>query len=273
MELAEYLKKIFGEGVKSANLAPAVPLPFYLKEGYELSSWVIHGVLTLFAKPSERKTPATLKTHAAQLSKAFGSPCIIYLEEIDPQEKKRLFDNGTSFIVPGVIFFAPGIGVSINERIKEVKKLTVEKLTPLSQVLYLYLLYNRNRLTKNNTPISYSLLSKETGLNTMAVKRAIDAFASVGIAKLADGGVRFLVGREEYIEKVLPYLDTPVKERFFVTANVYNKYIRDNYDLVGAGIAALQEAPYISDNRRITGSEQVYALDRKRRRPCPNTLR
>jgi len=267
MQLEQYLKELFGEAVKVEPKANNEKIPLYLRNGYSLSVAEIHGLKVLFAKPAERETPATLRMHSEKLGEAFSLPCVAYLEEIDPQEKRYLLQNGTPFIVPGYLFFAPNIGVSLNEKIKEIVKTRVEKFTPLTQAVYLYMLHNRSMLTDSRKKqISYTLIGRETGLNQMTVKRAIDAFSAIGIARLTDDGVVFLCGRAEFIDKALSYLESPIKEKFYCTKKDFQEHInRDGENMTAADIFALQNAPcpyYISDGRRLAGEERAYALSK-----------
>ena len=121
-------------------------------------------------------------------------------------------------------------------------------------------------------PITYNLISTETGLNTMSVKRAIDVFSVIGIAKLTRNGIIFLVSHEEYIDKALPYLETPIKESFFVTLDDFNKYVKSKYNLYSAGLTALQYAPYISDKRKINANEQIFAITKKEAVNIPDKI-
>ncbi|WP_125033750.1 hypothetical protein [Pseudomonas aeruginosa] len=131
-----------------------------------------------------------LRKHAEVAEKAMGLPVVMVLEGLSSSERKRLIQQGVSFIVPGNQMFLPWLGVDLREHFKSRKRTPVNKpLAPATQAILIAQI-----LHGWTSELSQSGLSGSLPYSAMTISRAFKELEEHGL------GRRITRGRERLIQ-------------------------------------------------------------------------
>ena len=234
-------------------------LPLFVRSDYELFRGDISGVGILWAqlKKDDEITPGKLKKQAHTLEKYFDKEVVYIIPELESWVRKRLVENHIAFIQPGKQLYIPHLllqlsqvparGVRSNEMI--------EKLSFPAQCMVIGKLNNPNQDTGN-----FMELASRFSYSAMTVTRIAKELETTGLAQIEGTKSKKIVFRlygHELWEKALPFLSSPVKEKWFL-----DNVLADHF-LMKAGNTALSDYTDLNDIGSQTfaiGKEQFQSL-------------
>jgi DNA-binding MarR family transcriptional regulator len=224
-------------------------LPFYLRDHYSYFIAALLGTECALMVDSneEERTPAIIGTHVQQVRKQGDIEVIYVREAMTSYNRRRLIEMKVPFIVPGNQMYLPTLGIDLREHFKKLRE-TRTTFSPSTQALVLYILYH-----KEIDSLRPSQLAQNLGYNKMTMGRSFRELEEAGLGEhRASARNRQLFFRERgksLWEKVIPYLETPVRKRIYVPpiTNINNGIL--------AGLSALAENTVLAKPRN-----SVYAI-------------
>lgn len=182
--MTEYIKNALGAVVTEEESILPTNLPMYLKSGYSFKTLTINGIKCIMAEPYNFSLTA-YKKQKDKLAEIFGCNVVLGLKNITPYQRKQLVEEHVPFIVDETQLFLPFLAICLSEKYN--KQIVVEKFTPVTQLVFLYWFYKREKLTATE-------LAKKIGYTTMSVNRAYKMLTESGLFHYSTEG------RKKYIE-------------------------------------------------------------------------
>jgi hypothetical protein len=242
MDYLNYLKELFGKNVvEEFEINNDVPL--YLKKAYTLKQLVIFNVNFVAVIPNDKINGNSLKKQLITLEKQYHMPCIIISNLITSNQKRWLVKNNVMFIIPNKDIYIPQIGVILNEN-KNLYKSSIKKVfAPITQFVFLYLFYNFLEF-KNLNSFTINQLVDELKQNKMNISRALnDLYSNKLIDKQYEGKAlkfKFVLNREEFLEKGMQYLVTPVSKEYYIENEDFIE-MKHQFDFTLSDVSTLSE--------------------------------
>jgi DNA-binding MarR family transcriptional regulator len=231
--MLDYLRSVFGADVREeiSHLPPNAP--FYLRDNYSTKklSWRDNSFLLLKPKNDSIHLPA-LKKHLKTASSLSNMPCALELENMTSLQRKNLMESQTPFISDRQQIYLPFWGCLFTENYK--KNVTLGDFAPITQLVFLYLYYQ-----KNEVRITASELSEMLSVSKASVTRVIDALSAHGLIRIESDGYRKWVTealeKREMLRKALPLMKSPVERTLYVNV------LPPDMQFVTGGIRALSQ--------------------------------
>ena len=135
-------RKLFGLDFDAEKLE-VKGLPIYLtarRSFQKLSRGGREFVLVRFSD-EEKYGVAALQKQADLLSERFGMPVAFGFKSISRVQRNSLIDWNIPFISDTGQLYLPFLGMALSERFVQPKKIRTEKMMPVTQSLFLYMLY------------------------------------------------------------------------------------------------------------------------------------
>ena len=210
-------------------------LPLYLtarrtfrKLSYENRSFVLIKVHT-----DERFGVVAFKKQAEQLSEKYGMPVAFEFDSISRTQRDSLIGRNIPFIAGSDQLFLPFLGIALSNRFAHPKSINTEKMMPVTQSLFLWLLYKGH-----TTPVMKKEAAKAIGVTRTSLTRASEQLAEMGLISQEKNGKEFLMKAKstgiELYRKAKPFLINPVQKN--ITVQNDSKY--DLYPLSGESALA-----------------------------------
>lgn len=249
----EYLQKMLDLQIKIKPILHNKELPFFLINSYETYEAIIlnkHYILAA-AKDSKEFSPGQIAKHMEIFEKKFKSPCIYIANHLPSYNRQRLIKHKVSFVIPEIQLYLPTLGLIFNKT-TTTKNNIPNSLTPSAQTIVIYSLINRNF-----GPFTPSKLTPILSYSNMTMSRAIKDLTVLKLGETTRQGkeqlFRFYENGYSLWKQVLPYLQSPVKDRIWIKINSQTKVIHKEGYI--AGLSALSSKSSI-----IAPSKPIYAI-------------
>jgi len=258
-ELKKYILDTLGISVGLVKWSGKRKLMHLLQDGYDYFQIVLFGQKCLIMHDLDKKeeTPAVIKKHIEEVNKYWDGEVIYLRGTISSFNRKRLIDHKISFIVPFNQMYLPLIKIDLREYFKKIRA-NVKKLSPATQVVVLYALYN------GAGPYTPSVLSKILKYSVMTLTRSFDELESADIGEFTNSGreraLKFTAGLRSLWEKSKELMTSPVRKKVFI------KMPGKNMHWPLAGLTALSAYSMLDEPRRpvyAIGSEEWRASEHK----------
>ena len=257
--MLEELKKIFGDEViqKKISDKPNIALFLARRDMYRVE---IDGVsFVLIHIDSEEKLGiSALKKQQAIYVESMQSNISFEFEEISKTQRDALIKHRIPFVAfPGQVYL-PFLGVMLSDQFRKINKVRVEKMMPVTQMLFIYLLRQNTDYTLK------SVAADALGLTRTSMTRASEQLLAMGLIDQEKVGKEFRMrikyGQQGMWEKARPYLINPVQKRIVVR----ERDVKGNY--LVAGESALSEysmlnAPKVKTVALYKGSIKTEELE------------
>ena len=219
-QLEKYLQEAIGITVTSHPWDKSSGLPQYLRERYRFLTMDVLGVECLLMADTgeEEQTPAVIGKHLDQVRARYDATVVYVRHVVTSYNRKRLIEQKVPFIVPGNQMYLPMLGIDLREHLKRLRE-KKPVFSPSTQTLILHVLWRKEIDTVTPAEIAHRL-----GYSPMTMTRAFDELETAGI------GEHSVLGKERHLrftgtgkplwEKVLPYLNTPVRKRLYVASSM-----------------------------------------------------
>lgn len=169
---------------------------------------------------------------ADRISAELGMPVAFGFENITRTQRDSLIERNVPFIVTADQMYLPFLGIALSDRFTRQKTIRAEKMMPVTQALFLYMLYQGGR------PIMKKDAADAIGATRTSVTRASEQLAAMRLISQETKGKETwmtpLGGGLEYYEKAKPFLISPVQR----IAAVRNSGEYDGFPLAGRSALA-----------------------------------
>ena len=219
-QLEQYLLETLGIPVAPRFWEKSSELPQYLRELYHFFKMDVLGTECVLIADSgeEQQTPAVIGKQMDQV-RSRGQFEVVYVRHaVTSYNRKRLIEQKVPFIVPGNQMYLPMLGIDLREHLKRLRE-KKPVFSPSTHMLILYVLWRKETGAVTPAEIAHRL-----GYSAMTMTRAFNELETSGI------GEHSVLGKERHLhfpetgkllwEKVLPYLNTPVRKRLFVASSI-----------------------------------------------------
>ena len=216
----QYFRETLGITVVAHPWAEGSGLPQYLRERYRFFKMnMLETEFVLMADTGEEEqTPAVIGKHLDQVRSRHELELVYVRNAVTSYNRKRLIEQKIPFVVPGNQMYLPMLGIDLREHLKRLRE-KKPVFSPSTQTLILHVLWRKETDTVTPAEIAHRL-----GYSPMTMTRAFDELETSGI------GEHSVLGKERHLhfaetgkplwEKVLPYLNTPVRRRLYVASSI-----------------------------------------------------
>jgi len=219
-KLESYLETALGISVKTRPWEKSSDLPQYLRARYRFFHMDVLGTDCVLMADTDAgdQTPAVIGKHVSQVRSRHDADVVYVRHAVSSYNRKRLIEQKVPFIIPGNQMYLPGLGIDLREHLKRVRE-KKPSFSPSTQALLLHVL-----LKKAVATITPAVIAHQLGYSAMTMTRAFDELETAGIGEHAVQGkerhLHFAESGKPLWENVLPYLNTPIRKRFFVTSTM-----------------------------------------------------
>lgn len=218
-QLEHYLREALGIRVAPHPWPKTSQLPQYLRDRYLFFQMDVLGkpcVLMVDADEAAQ-TPAVIGKHLQQVRSREDVEAVYVRNAVTSYNRRRLIEQKVPFIVPGNQMYLPLLGLDLREHLKRLRG-KKPLFSPSTQALIMYVLWHHRAETVTPAEIAHRL-----GYSAMTMTRAFDELEAAGIGEHSVLGkerhLRFAETGKSLWEKVLPYLNTPVRKRIYVASS------------------------------------------------------
>jgi DNA-binding MarR family transcriptional regulator len=215
-----YLRETLGIQVAPHPWEKSSGLPQYLRDRYRFFKMDVLGAeCVLMADTDEREqTPAVIGKHLDQVRSRHHVEVVYVRDAVTSYNRKRLIEQKVPFVVPGNQMYLPMLGLDLREHLKRLRE-KKPIFSPSTQALILHVLYR-----KQIDAVTPAEIARRLGYSAMTMTRAFDELETAGMGEHTVLGkerhLRFAETRKTLWEKVLPYLNTPVRKRLYVASSM-----------------------------------------------------
>ncbi len=219
-QLEQYLRETLGITVAPHPWEKGSGLPQYLRERYRFFKMDVLGAdwVLMADTGEEEQTPAVIGKHLDQVRARSDTEVLYVRHAVTSYNRKRLIEQKVPFIVPGNQMYLPLLGIDLREHLKRLRE-KKPVFSPSTQALILHVLWRKETDTVTPAEIAHRL-----GYSPMTMTRAFDEVETAGIGEHSVLGkerhLRFAETGKPLWEKVLPYLNTPVRKRLYVASSM-----------------------------------------------------
>ncbi len=190
----------------------AVELPLYLDKKYKLYNMDLLGYKSLLVRVDQQSTIDKMLKHIATINNsAKDRKIVLYFSSLSKNFINVLINNNIPFIVSDKQIFLPFVYVYLKNEFKVEKK--IETFSPLTQLTFLYFLYNEDSLdaTSYAKKIGYSKMSTSRSLNELCELKLID-FKFGGPNKRTKIYSKI---KRNYLKNGEEYLVSPILKKYY----------------------------------------------------------
>lgn len=252
--MEQFIRAILGCNIQKETFTPPSEMPQYLLNNYVYQKYSIENLQCLFVEPVEFSLPAYKKQYQ-KIKQITKMQVVLQLKSITRYQREKLIKEHIPFVVENLQIYLPFLAVFLTEKFQEITE--IDKFSPITQLIFLYLFYNGERITATN-------LAEKTGYTTMSVTRAYKALIDCGLFNAeTDGPRKYIVPNYhggELLKNAEKFFINPIEKVIYVSKNIsMTRYL-------ASGIYALSKKTMIN----ATEQDQSYAISRKNRFDAQN---
>lgn len=250
--MLNYISQTLGNEITVKDFEVSEAFPLYLKNGYSYVKCLILGQSVLFVTP-ENFNLSSYKKHCVKIEKLTSAKAVLCLDRITPYQRKALIEEHIPFVIKDSQIYLPFLSVCLSEKYEQ--KADVEKFTPITQLVFLYLFYNNVHLTATE-------ISEKLHCTIMSASRAYKTLTDCGLFKYVKEGrnkyITPIFQNGELLKSAEHFLINPVEKKIYYRKdeNLQNNFV--------AGLSALAQKTMLS----VSENEKCFAVLKKN---CPST--
>lgn len=180
MEIKECLETNLHEGVAVYPIQDKPSMPAYLSYGRVFYRVAIKGFSFTVIALSEHDSfdVSALNGQYRRFTKIFDNNVVFLFSDMDRRKQNALISRAIPFICMPYQLYLPFLGIVLSDRFQNRLMIKTEKMMPVSQKVFLYLLY----YVKGQS-ISKYIAAEALGLNRMDVTRASRQLEAMGLIR------------------------------------------------------------------------------------------
>jgi hypothetical protein len=250
--MLDFLSLVFGGNVTIDPYHYPKQIPYFIQDGYDVQilTWNQNSCVILFPKEPALRLP-TLKKQLQKFQVFTPLPCVLGFKNLTALQRRNLLENNIPFISCSQQIYLPFWGCVFSEKFKADLPLC-EKMTPGTQLIFLYLYYTAMNMSLNLTQLSSSLhVSKATCTRAVSDLVASDIITVEEVGK----SKRIIPSYKtyEFLRKGFDRLKSPVERRIYVKKIPDKNHFR-------SGLQALSDITMIGANEK-DGAIALYHKD------------
>lgn len=235
-------KKLFGDEISINRLKENPNIALFLSKRimYKIN---INGVsfVLIEIRPDEKFGAAALKKQMRVYEDNLQSNIAFSFQTITKMQRDSLIHNRIPFVALPEQIYLPFFGIVLNNNFKKPKEIKKEKMMPVTQQLFLYLLYQKD------VSVLKSTAADTLGITRTSVTRASDQLLEMNLIEQKKNGkeihMKLCHKPKESIELAKPYMINPVQNKFTINKSDYHN------ELLYSGETALSDYSMLNPPR------------------------
>lgn len=213
---ADY-KSLFGLDIKLDKMN-VKDLPIYLTVKRSFYKAACLGVeFVLVDVPNDEKFGViALQKQTIILSDKYGKPVAFCFEDISRSQRNSLIAKNIPFISDSGQLYLPFLGVILHNRFVNRKETKSEKMMPVTQALFLYMLYRSKA-----KPVMKKDAAETMGVTRTSITRASEQLLAMGLISQQQSGKEYYMSLTDtgisILDKAKPYLINPVQRKMIIS--------------------------------------------------------
>ena len=198
-------------------------LPIYLTSGrsfFKLSYGDSRFLLVSLSE-NERFGVLAFEKQEILLSEKYGLPVAFEFQNITRQQRDSLISKNIAYISNSGQLYLPFLGIALSNKFKKSKEVKTEKMMPVTQALFLYMLYK-----SEGKPVMKKDAADYLGVTRTSITRASDQLDAIGLISQKNIGKEYLMTANgsgvQLYEKAKPFLINPIQS--IITTSGYKGY-------------------------------------------------
>lgn len=212
-------KKLFGLDFR-AECMKTPDLPIYMTAGRKfckLSNEACSFILVTIPE-NERFGVVAFEKQIRQIASKFCMPAAFEFESISRTQRDSLMERNIPFISVSGQIYLPFLGIALSNRFPHPPKIKHERMMPVTQALFLYMLYQ-----SKGGPIMKKDAAEAIGATRTSITRASEQLAAMNLISQEKKGKEYYMTLQrtgiEAFENAKPYLINPV-QRIITVADI-----------------------------------------------------
>ena len=217
-EIKKFLEENIGGDIVVDEIFDLKDLPMFLLEKYNFFKANFLDVdIMLMELLDDSLSTLQMKKNKDIVEEIFDVKVVFVLKNISQFKRKRIIESGLSFILISGQMFLPFLGMKLEKSIKDSKR-PINKFTPITQLVFLIFLYDKDRVF-NATDLAKVLTTSQVHLI-----RALKDLYSLGLLKVSVGGK---TGRSKYYQRIKDPKYYQIGREFLISPVIKKIYIDD----------------------------------------------
>lgn len=250
--IIDCLKTYIDDEVSVKNWNNEAKKRFSLEIASSFNFYLLNLLQTEFIllEPLKEYTTEKLEKDSRFIENRTQYSCAFGFKNISSYMIKKLLKDKIAFIVEDNQLSIPFLALKIKMALHEKRIInSIERFTPLNQLVYLYLLYSEEKVFSIND------LSNKLNISVMSILRAMNNFEKLGLVYSDIGGATnrkklfYKIEQEKFYEVGKRYLNNPVKKLLFVSN------IPENLRIFKSDLTALSKKTMLAETKR-----KIYAI-------------
>lgn len=229
------INELFGTTFTFREMEQIHGLPLYMAAGrvfYEAVDGDLRFVLVHVAE-NERFGVSALERQAAQLVQAWNVPVAFGFDHLTKYQRDALVRRRIPFVAEGQQLYLPFLGMSLSNQFCHPVEESVEQMMPVTQSLFLYLLYECK-----GREVTKLQAAEALQVSKMSITRAARQLEAMGILSQRTQGRECYISTQEtgyaLFQQARPYLINPVQS----VRTVERQSVLDELPLAGESALA-----------------------------------
>lgn len=249
-------KKYFGDIVSLHEIEekPHIALFLAKRRMFQVNIDGISFILIEIA-PDDKFPVTALKKQMEIYENSLRSPVAFSFDFISRMQRDSLIRKQIPFVAGPDQIYLPFLGMILSNRFRLPREVNKEKMMPVTQQLFLYLLYQ-----KENSAVKY-LAAKDLQCTCTSITRASDQLSAMGLIRQEKTGKEIRMYLKSIPSKAIqmakPYLINPVQKRLTVCRSALEG------NLLYAGETALSEYSMLNPPRITEAAVYKADVDKK----------
>ena len=254
--MEQYLKATLGCNIQKDSYELPIKTPQYLLNDYSYEKYIIENQECLFVIPFDFSF-SSYKKQYQKIKQITNFQVVLQLKSITQYQRKTLIEEHIPFVVENSQIYLPFLAISLTEKFWEITE--IEKFSPITQLVFLFLFYNKGRISATD-------LAQKINCTTMSVTRAYKALVDCGLFYIeSDGAKKYIVPKSDGGELLKN------AERFFINPVEKTIHLQKNVELseyIASGLYALSKKTMLN----ATNNDLCYAVYRKKQLDVTNSV-
>lgn len=259
--MIEKLQEYFGIQAKEEKYEATKGLPLYLVAGRNLQEIEMGGMkfLLVHIMEDEKYGVAALKKQMTKYNEATKLDVAFSFSEMTRVQRSALLKANIPFIALPEQVYLPFLGMVFSNRFRKKNQVKIDKMMPVTQQAFLYLLYHTA-----DSKVTKSTIAEALGVTKTSITRATEQLLQMQLITQEKKGKEIRIhcsqSKKAIFELAAPFLINPVQKEIYVD------YGAIPHNLLKAGETALGEQtmlnpPEIPEYAIYKGSELVVGIE------------
>ena len=204
-------KKMFGLDFKVERMkAPDLPLLLTAGREFRKLSYDQISFILVTIPDSDQFGVVAFEKQIRQITSRFNIPVALHFKNVTRTQRDSLIERNIPFVSDSGQIYLPFLGIALSSKFTQPHKIRSEKMMPVTQALFLYMLYQ-----SKNRPIMKKYAAEAIGATRTSITRASEQLAAMHLISQEMKGKEYYMTLQvtgpEAFEKARPCLINPVQ--------------------------------------------------------------